>query len=678
VIFMEEKDVRPDPDALLKEITRDDVKKGRLKIFLGYAPGVGKTFAMLNDAHVLKKRGIDVVVGIVETHKRADTEALLANLEMIPRKAIEYKGLPVSEMDLDAILARRPAVVLVDELAHTNIDGSRHPKRYQDIQELLENGIDVHTTVNIQHFESMNDAVAKITGVRMQETLPDTFFDRTDEVQVVDIPWEELIQRLKEGKVYFPQQAQRAIDNFFQRGNLFALRELMLTLVARKMDSELINYMRARAIPGPWPATEKLVVCIAASPYAKQLIRRAYAIAKDTHAEWYAVYVLPTGFTEPSGRAKVYLTDALNLAEELGAKIMTLSGDDVADEIIRFARGNNITRIVIGKPLRSAIVEFFKRSPASRLLRASSNFELHLITPTIMDKKEEDPKPPPKQSAFKLAHYFMALAMIAAVTLVNLVLQHVVDPSSLVFIYLIATSVSALIFGMWPSIFTSIISLLIYDFLFTIPKYSFTMKDPKEIINVLVFLFTAIIIGQLVKIVKKQNVSLQLRLERVVLIEEMSKEFLTLPPLEQLVEGLATFSKETMNTLAFLRTTIINDISDLAIKYVQKVINVPCFVLFKEKKGDLQLWSKSSPDLEINQNDLAVAKWSFAHGEIAGAGTETLPSIPYCFLPIKSQEEILGVIGIKSEFKNLLPEQRRILGTISNLTSLVAARWVKI
>jgi two-component system sensor histidine kinase KdpD len=678
VIFMEEKDVRPDPDALLKEITRDDVKKGRLKIFLGYAPGVGKTFAMLNDAHVLKKRGIDVVVGIVETHKRADTEALLADMEMMPRKTIEYKGLPVSEMDLDAILARRPAVVLVDELAHTNIDGSRHPKRYQDIQELLENGIDVHTTVNIQHFESMNDAVAKITGVRMQETLPDTFFDRTDEVQVVDIPWEELIQRLKEGKVYFPQQAQRAIDNFFQRGNLFALRELMLTLVARKMDSELINYMRARAIPGPWPATEKLVVCIAASPYAKQLIRRAYAIAKDTHAEWYAVYVLPTGFTEPSGRAKVYLTDALNLAEELGAKIMTLSGDDVADEIIRFARGNNITRIVIGKPLRSAIVEFFKRSPASRLLRASSNFELHLITPTIMDKKEEDPKPPPKEKAFKLAHYFMALAMIAAVTLVNLVLQHVVDPSSLVFIYLIATSVSALIFGMWPSIFTSIISLLIYDFLFTIPKYSFTMKDPKEIINVLVFLFTAIIIGQLVKIVKKQNISLQLRLERVVLIEEMSKEFLTLPPLEQLVEGLATFSKETMNTLAFLRTTIINDISDLAIKYVQKVINVPCFVLFKEKKGDLQLWSKSSPDLEINQNDLAVAKWSFAHGEIAGAGTETLPSIPYCFLPIKSQEEILGVIGIKSEFKNLLPEQRRILGTISNLTSLVAARWVKI
>ncbi|MCX5848452.1 MAG: DUF4118 domain-containing protein [Deltaproteobacteria bacterium] len=674
---MKERKLRPDPDALLKEVEKDDVKKGRLKVFLGYAPGVGKTFAMLNDAHVLKKRGVDVVAGIVETHKRSDTEALLADLEIIPRKSIEYNGLTVSEMDLDAILARHPAVVLVDELAHTNIEGSRHPKRYQDIEELLEQGIDVHTTVNIQHFESMNDAVAKITGVCMQETLPDTVFDRADEVQVIDIPWEELTQRLKEGKVYIPQQALHAIDNFFQRGNLFALRELMLTLVARKMDSELINYMRAKAIRGPWPATEKLVVCIAASPYAKQLIRRAYAIAKDTHAEWYAVYVLPTGLTEPSGKEKIYLTDALNLAEELGAKIMSLSGNDIADEIIRFARENNITRIVIGKPLRSIIAEFFKRSPASRLLRAAGDFEIHLITPT-MGKKEEAVQPPPKQAAFKLSHYLMALAMVAVITLINLVLQHVVDPSSLVYIYLIATSVSALLFGMWPSIFTSIISLLIYDYFFTIPKYSFTIKDSKEIINVLVFLFTAIIIGQLVKIVKRQNIALQLRLERVALIEEMSKEFLTLPPLEQLVDGLAAFSQETMNTLAFLRTTIINDIGNITIKNVQKVINVPCFVLFKEKKGDLQLWSKSSADLEINQNDLAVANWTFSHGEIAGAGTETLPSITYCFLPIKSQEEIIGIVGIKYEYKNLMPEQRRILGTISNLTSMVAARWVRI
>ncbi len=674
---MEEKKLRPDPDALLKEVEKEDARKGRLKIFLGYAPGVGKTYAMLNDAHVLKKRGIDVVVGIVETHQRADTELLLADLEVIPRKIIEYKGISISEMDLDAVLARRPAVVLVDELAHTNVDGSRHPKRYQDIEELLENGIDVHTTVNIQHFESMNDAVAKITSVRMLETLPDTFFDRADEVQVIDIPWEELIQRLKEGKVYIPEQARHAIDNFFQRGNLFALRELMLTLVARKMDSELINYMRAKAIPGPWPTAEKLVVCIAASPYAKQLIRKAYSIAKDAHAEWYAVYVLPSGFTEPSGKAKVHLTEALNLAEELGAKIMTLSGDDVADEIIRFARENNITQIVIGKPLRSALIEFFKRSPVSRLLYASSDFELHLITPTV-EKKEKELSVPRRQMPFRLSDYLTTLAMIAVITLVNAFLQNFVDPNSLVYLYLIATIVSALLFGVWPSIFTSIFSLLTYDFFFTEPRYSFSMNDPKEIINLLIFLFTAIIVGQLVKVVKKQNVALQVRLERVSLIEEMSKEFLILPPLEQLVEGLATFSQETMNTLTFLRTTILNDISNLTVKYVQKVVNVPCFVLFRAKGGDLQLWSRSSPDLEINQNDMAVAHWSFSHGEISGAGTETLPSIQYCFVPIKSQEETIGVIGIKYEFKNLLPEQRRILGTISNLTSLAASRWVRI
>ena len=318
---------------------------------------------------------------------------------------MDYKGIVLEEMDIDAILARKPAVVLVDELAHTNAEGSRHPKRYQDIEELLENGIDVHTTVNIQHFESMNDSVAKITGVRMQETLPDTFFDRADEVQVIDVPWEELNQRLKEGKVYIPQQAVHAIDNFFQRGNLFALRELMLTLVARKMDSELLNYMRAKAIPGPWPTAEKLVVCVGASPYAKQLIRKAYSIAKDTHAEWYAVYVLSTGLTEPSGREKVYLTDALNLAEELGAKIVTLTGNDIADEILRFAREKNVTRIVIGKPLRSMLVEYFKGSPVSRLLYARSEFEIHLITPTS-ETREKEENPPPETVIVQIIKLF--------------------------------------------------------------------------------------------------------------------------------------------------------------------------------------------------------------------------------------------------------------------------------
>jgi two-component system, OmpR family, sensor histidine kinase KdpD len=386
---------------------------------------------------------------------------------------------------------------------------------------------------------------------------------------------------------------------------------------------------------------------------------------------------LPTGLTEPSGRDKVYLTEALNLAEELGAKIITLSGNDIADEILRFAREQNVTRIVIGKPLRSMLVEYFKGSPVSRLLYARSDFEIHLITPT-METKEKEESPPAKQRSFKISDYLITMILVVAVTLIDSLLARFMEPSSLVYLYLIATITSALLFGIWPSIFGSFLSILTFDFFFTVPRYSLSMNDPQEIINLFVFLFMAIIVGQLVKVVRRQNIALQLRLERVTLIEEMSKEFLQLPPLEQLVEGLANFSNETMNTLAFLRTTIINDISSLTIKYVQKVINVPCFISFKEKGGDLQIWAKSNPAVEINSNDMAVAKWTLVHGKISGAGTETLPSISYFFFPIKSQEETIGIIGIQSDYKNLLPEQRRILGTISNLTSMTAARWVKI
>ena len=673
---MEEK--RPSPDALLKEAEREEKKKGRLKIFIGYSPGVGKTYTMLNEAHVLKSRGVDVIAGVVETHHRDETEMLLSDLEVIPRRRVEYMGIVLGELDLDAVLARRPSVALVDELAHTNVGESRHPKRYQDIEELLDSGIDVYTTVNIQHFESMNDVVAKITGVRMQETLPDSFLDRADEVQVIDIPWEELLQRLKEGKVYFPEQARNAMKNFFQLGNLFALRELMLNLVARKVDSELLNYMRARAISGPWPVSERLVVCIAASPYAKQLVRKAYTIAKDTHAEWYALYVSTVSVTGLSVKERAYLTEALNLAEELGAKVMTLTGTDITNEILRFAREYNMTRIVIGKPLRSMIIGFLKGSPASRLLHSQNEFELHLITPTI-EKKETEIQVPSGRLPFSPKEYLLSLVMVALITLVNLFpLQQILNPLSLLFVYLLAPIVCALLYGTGPSLFASIASLLAFDYLFTDPKYSLSMKDPHEMIGAIVFFVTSIVIGQLVKTTRKQNLALQYRLERVSLAEELSKELLTLPPAEQLVEELARCSGDALNVLTLLRTTILNDISQLMIKYVARTLDAPSFVLFKVKEGGLQVWARSTPEVEISQNELAVAEWTYSRGEIAGCGTGTLSSIQYFFMPIKSQDETIGVMGIQYDFKSLLPEQRHLLGTISNLTSLVAARWVKI
>ncbi len=668
---------RPDPDAILKEIQREEEKRGRLKIFLGYAPGVGKTYTMLNEARLLKKRGEDVVVGIVETHRRAETEELLKGLEVVPRRRVEYQGIVLEELDVDATLRRRPAVVLVDELAHTNAPGSRHPKRYQDIEELLENGIDVYTTVNVQHFESLNDVVEKITGIRMQETLPDTFLDRADEVQVIDIPLEELFERLKEGKVYIPRQAERAMQNFFQRGNLVALRELALTHAAHKMDAELLNYMRAKAISGPWPARERVMVCVAPSPYAKQLLRKGYQIAKDAHAEWYAAYVSTPALKEMSDKDKAYIAEALNLAGELGAKIATLSGTDVATEILRFARENNINHIVIGKPLHSMLLGFWKGSPASRLLHTPSEFELHLITPTV-EKREAEVKVKPERFALSPKTYLFTVLMVLAVTLLNLFLEGFVNRMSLVYIYLIVTIASALLFGTGPSVFSSVLSLLTYDFFFTQPIYSFSMYHPHDIINVLVFFLTSIIVGQLANITKRQNRLLQLRVRRVTLIEEMSKEFLMLPPVEQLVGGLVQNTGEWKNILTLFRTTVLDHISHISIKYLSKIIDAPSFVLFKGKDGRLQVWARSRSDADLTSNELAVAEWTYSHGEPAGAGTQTLPDIKVFFTPMKSLDETIGVIGVEYEFKSLLFDQRRLLGIISNLSALAAARWVKI
>ena len=668
---------RPDPDALLKEVQREETKRGRLKIFLGYAPGVGKTYTMLNEARVLKKRGEDVVVGIAETHGRIETEELLKGLEVIPRWRTEYQGIVLGELDLDAILSRRPKVVLVDELAHTNAPGSRHPKRYQDVEELLDSGIDVYTTVNVQHFESLNDVLEKITGIRMQETLPDTFLDRADEVQVIDIPLEELFERLREGKVYIPKQAEQAMQKFFQRGNLVALRELMLTHAAHKIDAELLNYMRAKAISGPWPASERLMVCIAPSPYAKQLLRKGYTIAKDAHAEWYAVYVSTPALKEMSDKDKAYIAEALNLAEELGAKIATLSGTDIAKEILRFAREYNINHIVIGKPLHSMLLGFWKGSPASRLLHTPSEFELHLITPTI-EKREVEVKPTPERLVLNPKDYLLIILMVIAVTLLNLLLERFVNPMSLVYIYLIATIASALLFGTGPSLFSSIVSLLTFDFFFTEPRYSLTMNHPHDIINVVVFFLTSIIIGHLVKITKRQNLALQLRVKRITLIEEMSKEFLMLPPVEQFVGGLVRDSTEWENTLTLFRTTVLDHISHIAIKYLSKILDAPSFILFSGKDGRLQVWARSNPEIDLTTNEMAVAEWAYTHGEPAGAGTQTLTSINVFFIPMKSLEETIGVMGIQYDFKNLLFDQRRLLGVISNLSALAAARWVKL
>lgn len=670
-------DARPDPDALLREMQREETRRGKLKIFLGYAPGVGKTYTMLEEAHVLLGRGEDVVVGIVETHSRAETNALLDNLEVVPRSRSDYQGIILEEFDIDAVLRRRPAIVLVDELAHTNASGSRHPKRYQDVEELIENGITVYTALNIQHFESQIDVVAQITGVRVQETVPDRILDQADEVQVIDIPLEELTERLREGKVYIPEQARRAMMNYFQRGNLVALRELTLTLVARKMGSELVDYMRAKAISGPWPAAERVLVCVGATPYAPQLLRKAYTIAKDANAEWYAVYVSPPSFADLSRQEKAYLADALNLAEELGAKVATLTASDVAEEILRFAYGNNITRIVVGKSLRSAFGELFRPSPVHKLLRAPAPFELHLVTPIRGDQRTLRPVKRSRTITFDIRSYLLTTGMVCVITIVDLLLQQLISPMSLVFLYLIATIAAALRFGVGPSVFGAILSLFTFDFIFIEPRYSFSMYHAYDIINTVVFLFTSIVVSQLVKINKQQNFVLHLRLQRVALIEEMSKEFLALPPVEQLLGGFSKHSEEWLNFLPLLRTTVLDDISHIVIKYVARVVDQPSFVLFTGQNGKLRVWARSRADSELDPHDLTVAEWAFLKGEMAGSGTQTLANTNVFFMPMKSEQDIVGVIGIAYQFKDLLMDQRRLLGSIASLAAIGAIRWAK-
>jgi two-component system sensor histidine kinase KdpD len=511
----------------------------------------------------------------------------------------------------------------------------------------------------------------------MQETIPDSMLDRADEVQVIDIPLEELSKRLREGKVYVPDRAKRAMENFFQRGNLVALRELTLTLAARKMDSELLNYMKAKAITGTWPAGERLVVCIAPNQYTQQLLRRAYNIAQDTHADWYAVYVNAPSVKEPSEAEKGYLADALNLAEELGAKAVTLTGTDIADEILRFAEENSITRIVIGKPLRSPLGGLLRGSPINRLLHAKTDCELHLVTPTVA-KKEISVKPDTWRFTFRPKDYVIPLIMVAGITCLNFFLQTVVNPRSLVFLYLIATIASALFFGMIPSLLASVVSLLAFDYFFIEPHFRFSMNHTYDIVNVVVFFFTSVVVGHLVKITKQQNLFLQRRVQRISLIEEMSKELLMMPPVEQLVDGFTQNSGDLRSILPLLRTTVLDDISHILIKYIAKVTDAPAFVLFSRKDGGLQVWARSRPDMDLSPHEITIAEWTYGHGEMAGAGTQTLADVKIFFMPMKTQDETVGVIGIADSYKELLIDQRRILNAISSLSSLGAMRWIHV
>src|SRR5947209_8148138 len=411
-------DQRPSPEALLETARREDSRAGRLKIFVGAAPGVGKTFEMLQSAHAKRKAGADVVVGVVETHGRAETEALLHGLEILPRRRLDYRDQVLEEMDLDALIARRPQLALVDELAHTNAPGSRHPKRYLDVEELLSHGIDVCTAVNIQHIESLNDVVAQITHVRVRETVPDSVFDRADGIELIDLTPDDLIQRLKEGKVYVPKQAERALEHYFSPGNLTALRELALRRTAERVDEQLLTHMQANAIAGPWAAGERILVCLSEDPRAAGLVRYTKRLADRVHAPWTAISIETRRSLQLADEERDRLADTLRLAESLGGEALTVPADGrrIAGAVIAFAHANNVTQIIIGKSTRSRWFEIIRGSVVHDLVRRAGNIGVHVIpgdelpanrlakttTQTAVRPEPFDPKP-----------YMMALALVA-------------------------------------------------------------------------------------------------------------------------------------------------------------------------------------------------------------------------------------------------------------------------
>src|SRR5262245_50733736 len=509
-------DQRPSPEALLEAARREEGRVGKLRIFVGAAPGVGKTYEMLQTARARSKDGYDVVVGIVETHGRKETEALLEGLEAIPRRRVEYRGQWFEEMDLDAVLERRPQLVLVDELAHTNASGSRHPKRYLDVEEILGRGIDVYTTVNIQHIESLNDVVAQITNIRVRETIPDAVFDRADAVELVDLTPDDLIQRLKEGKVYVPMQAERALTHFFSPANLIALRELALRRTAERVDEQLLTEMQAKAIPGPWAAGERVLVCISEDPRAAGLVRATRRLADRIHAPWTAMYIETGRSAHLNNEQRDRIADTLRLAMNLGAETVTVPGvaRRVADDIIAYARANNITQIVIGKSTRSRWFEILHGSVVHDLVRRAGTISVHVIAGEELSGEGVSPKTvrtAEPRDLFDARPYAFSLAIVA----ISLAVSEIIEPwfgiENVDLVFMTGIVAVAARFGLWPSLFASVVASLCYNFFFLPPIYTFTITDPTNVLAFFFFIVMAVIVSNVAARVRTQAVTAMAR-----------------------------------------------------------------------------------------------------------------------------------------------------------------------
>jgi two-component system sensor histidine kinase KdpD len=640
---------RPDPDTLLVRVTETERQKhrGKLKIFLGYIAGVGKTYEMLRAAHLRKDECIDVQIGYIETHGRVETEALVNGLPVIPRKEMEYRGIRLEEMDLDEILKIHPTLVLVDELAHSTVPGSRHPKRYQDVEELLAAGIDVYTTLNIQHVESLNDVVAQISGVLVRETIPDRVIDEATEIEVVDLAPPELLQRLREGKVYVPDMARTAIEQFFNEGNLYALRELALRRAAERVDDQMLAYMQTRAIPGPWAASEHLLVCIGPSPLSERLVRTARRQADRMNATWSAVYIETPSHHRLSKEGKEQLWRTLQLAEKLGATTATPFGLNVASAVIEYARRHNVTRIVIGKTLRPRWQEFVFGSVVDQLIHNSGPIDIYVISsgkdtpdkPAVMEPLL--PATPPKD-------YIASFFLVAIITIAGWPIHRYLSPTNQAMIYLLAVVAVAWRRGLWPAIFTSIIGVLAFDYFFVPPYLTFRFTDTEYLIT----FAGMVIVGSLIS-----------------LLVARAKDY---------ADAAGIREKETGTLYALSQDLAVAVTTDAIITAVRNHIH-GIFewdsVFLLPKQNGLVVHS-ASPGLVTDDDDIAVATWAFQHGAVAGYDTDTLHGSPLRFIPLQGTQGVVGIMGVRPTEPNgvITPEQSRILTAFANQGALALER----
>ncbi|WP_420959849.1 ATP-binding protein [Brucella sp. IR073] len=644
-------DKRPSPDALLKAAAREEARAGRLKVFVGAAPGVGKTYAMLETARARLKDGYDVVAGVVETHGRRETEALLEGLEAIPRKHSTYKGRKLEEMDLDAILARRPQIVLVDELAHTNAPGSRHPKRYMDVVELLDQGIDVYTTVNIQHIESLNDVIAQITRVRVRETVPDAILSRADAVELIDITPEDLIARLKEGKVYTPKQAARALKHFFSPANLTALRELALRRTAEQVDAQLLTQMQAGAIEGPWPAGERVLVCVSADPRSAGLVRYAKRIADRLRAPFTALHVESRRGPPLTEEQRDRIAEALRLAQSLGGETATIPGSErrIAEDIVAYAQGSNITHIVIGKTSRPRWFEIVNGSVVHELVRRAGNISVHVIAGEAESAAQGAVKTAPSP-VFSYRPYIAATLGVAASVGVGMALWPWSRIENIDLVFLAAIVGIAVRFGLWPSLYASVLATLAYNFFFTDPYYTFSVARPADVIAVIFFAIVALIVS---------NIAARARVQAVAAMARA-----------RTTERLYAFSRK----LAGAGT--LDDVLWATAYQTALMLKVRVVLLLPEADGTIAVKAGYPPEDMLGEADLAAANWAWENDCPAGRGADTLPGAKRLFLPMRTGRGAVGIVGIDADRAGplLTPDEHRLLDALIDQAALAIER----